>query len=96
MYGEFATDPYRAWRTAFRETAKLTQWYLDKKCIETEYRIHVWCNHATGEHAEWVMRGAKDGVKYFEDNLSDTRALKRMFRWDWLNEHFLKLYAHDL
>lgn len=96
VYGEFATDPYRAWRTAFRETAKLTQWYLDNNCIETKYRIHVWCNHATGEHAEWVMRGAKDGVKYFEDNLSDTRALKRMFRWDWLNEHFLKLYAHDL
>jgi len=35
-------------------------------------------------------------VKYFEDNLSDTRALKRMFRWDWLNEHFQELYAHDL
>lgn len=95
VYGEFATDPYKAWRTAFRETAKLIQWYMDNKCVETAYRVHVWCNHAQGPCADWVKRGAKDGVKYYEENLMDHGALKKMFRWDWLRAHFLELYEHD-
>lgn len=95
VYGEFATDAYKAWRTAFRETAKLTQWYLDSKCVETLYRVHTWCNHAKGPFADWVLRGANDGVKYYEENLNDRTALKKMFRWEWLSQHFQELYAHD-
>ena len=95
VHGEFATDPYRAWRTAFRETAKLAQWYLDSPCVETKHRIHTWCNHAHGPYAEWVMRGANDGVRYYHEHLDDRAALKMMFRWDWLSAHFQELYAHD-
>jgi hypothetical protein len=95
VYGEFATDPYRAWRTAFRETAKLTQWYLENGCVETAYRIHTWCNHAQGQHAEWVLRGANDGVNYYQDHADNQDALKKMFRWEWLSEHFQELYAPD-
>lgn len=95
VYGEFATDPYRAWRTAFRETAKLINWYSDEKCIETQHRLHVWQTYAKGPYAEWVLRGAKDGVAYYEQHISDRGALKQMFRWDWLNDYYLKLYAPD-
>lgn len=95
VYGEFATDPYRAWRTAFRETAKLVQWHLDEKCVETAYRLHVWQTHAQGPYSEWVLRGARDGIDYYGKHLMDHGALKQMFRWDWLNEYFLKLYAQD-
>lgn len=94
VYGEFATDPYRAWRTAFRETAKLVQWYLDEHCIETKYRLHVWQTQAQGPYAEWVLRGAQDGVAYYHTNLMDHSALKKMFRWDWLNDYFQERYAH--
>ncbi len=95
VYGEFATDPYRAWRTAFRETAKLVQWYLDYKCVETFYRLKIWQTHAHGPYAEWVLRGAQDGVKYYHQHISDHGALKKMFRWDWLSHYFQELYAHD-
>lgn len=96
VHGEFATDPYRAWRTAFRETAKLTQWYLDNKCVETQHRIHTWCNHAHGPYAEWVLRGANDGVNYYHQHIDDREVLKKMFRWDWLSLRFQELYGHDL
>jgi hypothetical protein len=93
VYGEFATDPYRAWRTAFRETAKLVQWYLDNKCVETFYRLKVWQTHAQGPYAEWVIRGAKDGIAYYDEHLMDHGALKQMFRWDWLKNYFVELYG---
>jgi hypothetical protein len=90
-YGDFATDPYRAWRTAFRETVKLCRWYLDDGCVETRYRIHVWRTQAHGPNAEWVLRGANDGARYFEENVEDTSALKKTFRWDWLKNYFDQL-----
>ena len=93
VYGEFATDPYRAWRTAFRETAKLVQWYLDEKCVETFYRLKIWQTHAKGPYAEWVLRGAKDGVEYYNKHLMDHAALKQVFRWDWLKNYFVELYG---
>jgi len=94
VYGEFATDPYRAWRTAFRETAKLTQWCQENGCVETAYRLHVWSTHAQGPFAEWVIKGAQDGIHYYTQHASDHDALKQMFRWDWLKTYFQELYAH--
>jgi len=95
VYGEFATDPYRAWRTAFRESAKLSQWYRENGCVETGYRLHTWSSCAQGPHAKWVLRGARDGIAYYEQHHMDHTALKQMFRWDWLERHFQELYALD-
>lgn len=98
-YGEFATDPYRAWRTAFRECVKLAKWNVEKPCVETAYRLYVWQTHAHGEHAEWVLRGARDGAVYYAafKNRHDVRdALKKTFRWDWLRDHYTSLYPQTL
>ena len=94
-YGDFATDPYRAWRTAFRECMKLAKWNNEEPCVETEYRLHVWQTHAHGEHAEWVLRGARDGAVYyaaFKHRHDALDAMKKTFRWEWLREYFLSLY----
>jgi len=95
VYGEFASDSYRAWRTAFRETAKLAQWYQEDKCIETQYRLHIWSTHAQGPYAEWVLAGARDGINYYQQHAMDHAALKQMFRWDWLRCYFQERYEHD-
>lgn len=93
VYGEFAITPYQAWRTAFREVSKLCQWQLDQPSVETDYRIHVWKTHATGLHAEWVLKGANDGAEFFAENISNNNALKKAFRWEWLQEYFNQLHG---
>jgi len=93
VYGEFATSPYQAWRTAFREVSKLCQWQLDRPDVETDYRINVWRTHATGPHAEWVLKGANDGAMFFAENISNNSELKKAFRWEWLQEYFNQLHG---
>ena len=67
-FGKFATSPYQAWRTAFRETSKLSYFYHETPSMEARHRLHVWTNKAHGEHSEWVLNGARDGVEFFEKN----------------------------
>jgi hypothetical protein len=95
VYGEFAISPYHAWRTAFREVSKLCQWQLEESSVETDYRIHVWKTHAHGDHAQWVLLGAKDGAEFFSKH-ADTEELKKAFRWDWLKDYFRSKYGPDL
>ena len=93
VYGEFAITPYHAWRTAFREVSKLSQWQLDEPSVETDYRIHVWKTHATGPNAEWVLRGANDGAEFFSENIWNHDILKQAFRWEWLKDYFSQLHG---
>jgi hypothetical protein len=95
VYGEFATGPYHAWRTAFREVSKLCQWQVDKPSIETDYRINVWRTHATGPCAEWVLLGAQDGAEFFANNSNNNEELKKAFRWEWLKDFYQSKYALD-
>ena len=91
-YGKFATDPYRAWRTAFRETCKLAAWNDETYCVETEYRLNEWMTNAHGDHRDWVLAGAKDGYNYYRHYKGNMPALKQTFRWDWLKKYFLERY----
>jgi hypothetical protein len=87
-YGRFATSPYQAWRTAFRETSKLS---ADDN-IESRYRLKIWCERATGEHAEWVLKGAKDGVNFYQECNGELIKLKQAFDWLYLKQRFNMLY----
>jgi hypothetical protein len=91
-YGNFNTDPYQTWRTAFRETAKLCLFQHQSPSVETEHRLSVWLSHAHGAHAEWALLGAQDGKKFFEDTGADEEQLKAMFSWKWLRERYCSLY----
>lgn len=92
-HGNFATSPYHAWRTAFRESAKLSYFNVETPDIEIQYRLNVWTTHAVGEYSEWVLHGANDGVEFFKESNGRLEYLKQSFRWEWLRERFVKKYG---
>lgn len=53
--------PLLAWRTAFREVIKLK---LQKPTVESNYRLKKWLAMGKGKNAEWVNKGAVDGVEF--------------------------------
>jgi hypothetical protein len=55
--------PLLAWRTAFREVIKLK---LQKPTVESNYRLKKWLAMGKGKNAEWVNKGALDGVEFVE------------------------------
>lgn len=95
-WGCFNTNPYQTWRTAFRETAKLKLFDSQRPTIENSHRLHVWQTHAQGDYAEWALRGAKDGVDFFNEANGNEEHMKHMFSWQWLRERFENLYGKNL
>jgi len=92
-YGYFATDPLRAWRTAFRECVKLQSRCISRQVtIETQYRLDIWTTHAEGPYAEWVLKGARDGVE-FANNGED---IMQINNWHWLTDYFESKYSNTL
>lgn len=85
---EFATSPYEAWRTAFRETVKLT---LKDTDLSKKW-LHRWTSYAEGEHADWVLRGATDGQQYALKYKYSNDMLVKTERWDWLSGWFKHNY----
>ena len=80
----FATTPYEAWRTAFREVVKLTLQYT----TDSHLWLDRWLVFAEGPHADWVLKGAKEGNVYAEQHRDDKEALKNTVDWNWLKTYF--------
>jgi len=93
-YGSFDASPYHTWRTAFREAHKLSEFNDTKTCIETQYRLHVWCTKSQGKYAEWSIRGANDGVEFYKNNKTNDEMRRNTFRWEWLRNYFNELYGN--
>jgi len=88
-FAHFAEDPYRAWRTAFRECTKLQSRCIPGQVdIETRHRLDVWCTHAYGDNKDWVLRGANDGVEFAKT----AQDLKQINDWQWLKYKFNSIY----
>jgi hypothetical protein len=81
----FNTSPFETWRSAFRECVKLT---LAEQNRETSNRLYGWLNIAKGDHAEWCLRGAKDGVEFAKEADHDNILLINDYQW--LSEKFLE------
>ena len=92
-YGEFNTSPFETWRSAFRETIKLSQQLDESPTIETRYRLKVWCNDAEGEFAQYCIDGANHGVEFYNLHKDNMIELKKTFRWDWLQNYFDSKFA---
>ena len=88
-YGRFDSSPYHTWRTAFREASKLAYFNTVEPSIDGQYRLKVWTKHATGPYAEWCLRGAADGVEFFQESQTNLAYLKQGFRWEWLRQRFV-------
>lgn len=92
-YGYFATDPLRAWRSAFRECTKLQSRCIRRQVdLETQYRLDVWTTHAEGPYAEWVLKGARDGVEFANSG----EDIMQINNWHWLTEQFQSRYSKTL
>jgi len=92
-YGEFDQTPYHTWRTAFRETAKLAYFENQQSTVEGSYRLKTWQSTAQGPYAEWCLRGANDGLEFFNTTDGQLDTLKQSFRWEWLRSYFEKRYG---
>lgn len=89
------TDPEQAWRTAFRECIKLKLALTEQPSIETEYRLMKW-QSGTGEFAEDSIKGAKDGIKFFDDSKGHYPTLQKTFDWAFCHECYLTLNSQYL
>jgi hypothetical protein len=92
-YGNFDQTPYHTWRTAFRECAKLAYFESQSPTVDGEYRLNTWLSRAQGNHADWCLKGAHDGVEFFNTSDQALATLKQSFRWEWLREYFISRYG---
>ena len=88
----FNQDPWMTWRTAFREVLKLKQFMAQSPTLETEHRLDTWLSVASGDNAEWCLRGAQDAVNYYTEVAGDYDQLMLSFDWPWLAGRFKNLY----
>ena len=87
----FNTDPFNAWKSAFRECAKLSSKVIDRqKSKETNERLRTWCMYMIPDapFGEDALQGAKAGTAYGTRNKGDVEALKTINDFEWLEEKF--------
>jgi hypothetical protein len=86
----FNTDAFSAWRSAFRECAKLASGSIDRQNDkETEKRLDVWCNVGTNsKYGTDAIRGAIAGKKFGENNKNNLKELANINDFDWLKDTF--------
>jgi hypothetical protein len=87
----FNTDAFNAWKSGFRECAKLSSKIIDRqKDVETELRLNIWCSNKGNDKpfGEYVTKGAREGRDYGISNRKDITALKKINDFEWLKEQF--------
>lgn len=87
----FNTDAFNAWKSAFRECAKLSSKVIDRqKSKETNERLRTWCMYMIPDtpFGEDALQGAKAGTAYGTRNKGNVQALKTINDFDWLKEKF--------
>lgn len=78
---EFAT-----WRTAFRESVKLTSGLIQNQNVtETEQRLHAWMTVGNGVYGSYSIRGAQAGNQFANQSKEQ---LKLINNFSWLEEKF--------
>ena len=88
---EFNTDPFNAWKSAFRECAKLSSKVIDRqKDDETEIRLGVWTSDKGRDEpfGDYVIQGARAGRMYGVANKGNVDALKLINNFEWLKMRF--------
>jgi len=87
---QFNTDPFNAWRSAFRECTKLSSNIIDhNKQIDDSYRLEVWCTRGENRrYGEYAILGAQQGRDFGTHYRNNTDALRKINDWNWLKEKF--------
>jgi hypothetical protein len=87
----FNKDPYRTWRSAFRECVKLASSVNpNQKQKETDERLETWCTTDVGARfGRYCLKGALEGKEYGIANKDDNEALVKINDFEWLREQFV-------
>lgn len=85
---EYNSDIIMTWRTAFRESIKLCA----ENSKESLERLTIWRTQAKGNHCEWSVIGAQDGIEFYQSVNGNFESLIKSFSWDWLHEYYLNKY----
>jgi hypothetical protein len=88
----FNTDAFSAWRSGFRECAKLASRTIDRQNEEeTEFRLTAWCTRGKDKpFGEYAIVGAILGREYGERNKNNPEALSKINNFEWLQEQFAR------
>jgi len=91
---EFNTDSFSAWRSGFRECAKLAGLHIDEQTTkETQGRLNTWCTVGLNKpFGKETIAGAVAGREYGTINKSNIEALSLINDYEWLREQFNRLY----
>ena len=86
----FNTDPFNAWKSAFRECVKLSSKIIDRQQDkETENRLNDWLTfHSDKPFAQEVIQGAVAGKEYGRVNKGNSDALAKLNDFNWLEKYF--------
>jgi hypothetical protein len=83
---EYASTPWMAWRTAFRECIKLR----GQTDVESRYRLDKWLTVGQGlPNGSWSIHGAEDAVEYYDSVAGDLEQLRTSYDWAWLASYAL-------
>lgn len=87
----FNKDPYRTWRSAFRECVKLASSVNpNQKQEETDARLETWCTVDNGgRFGRYCIKGALEGKAYGIEHKDNVEALNKINDFDWLREQFV-------
>lgn len=90
----FNTDAFSAWRSGFRECAKLASRTIARqKDDETEFRLNAWCTRGEDKpFGKAAIAGAKAGKEFGELNKDDAQELLKINDFEWLKKEFKRLY----
>jgi len=94
----FNTDAFSAWKSGFRECAKLASSIIDRqKQDETDKRLTAWCQDADQSipFANEAVQGAREGRKYGEKFKNNLEKLNLINDFDWLQQQFKKSYKTE-
>lgn len=92
----FNTSPFSTWRSAFRESVKLSSKTIDQNYdFETDNRLISWCTEGRdAEFGEYCISGANAGKVYGEQHAGDNDALGLINNFSWLEAKFKELYVN--
>ena len=87
---QFNTDPFSAWRSGFRECAKLASKLIPNSTdTETEERLATWCSIGSDrEFGDFAIMGANDGAAYGRAYKDQPDMLGLINDYSWLEKKF--------
>ena len=88
----FATSPLHAWRSAFRECAKLSGSAIGPQTNRQKQWLDTWTSYATGEYADMILAGAIAGRGYGSTNRGDLASMALINDYDWMKEKYDKSF----